>query len=102
MDPELHARLTRSGIDPDLARLCRRCRQPRHITGYEHGRLSWVCQTPSCLAVGSPHLVSSITIQATCAPCGDPGEHRLAELSNGEMVATCHGCHTVTIMSPLP
>lgn len=102
MDPELCQRLIRAGIDPQLARLCRRCRTPRFITDYADGKLTWTCQQPACVALGSPHLISLVAIQATCDACGDPGEHALAELSNGELVATCRGCATMTLMEATP
>lgn len=98
-DPtRLEARLRRDGVDPAAKRLCRRCGQARSIVSYHEGRTTWACETPSCLAAGSPYRIRTITIQATCERCGDPGAHRLAELSNGDQVATCGTCNTMTVL----
>lgn len=45
-----------------------------------------------------PAIISVVTATATCLGCDDATTHRFSELSNGELLAACDGCFTVTIL----
>lgn len=97
---DLHHRLTADGIDSGLMRRCKRCRKAMPIVGYDKaiGRMRFACRTPGCEPTAAT-VTSVMTVPITCMACGDPNDHQLAELSNGDGLVTCGGCATATVLT---
>jgi NMD protein affecting ribosome stability and mRNA decay len=45
-----------------------------------------------------PSIESVITVEATCDDCHRATTHRIAELSDGALIAICGGCATATLL----
>jgi hypothetical protein len=99
---DLDLKLSEDGIDPELRRLprCDSCNSARQIVAYADGRVQFGCRACWDGARGRPQPSVLSVVEATlaCLGCDDSTTHRLAELSNGDLLVACDVCPAVTVL----